>query len=105
MEVSMLTITPDATEAIRGILSQEQVPDGSIVRISPEAEKGLGIALVQAPGPEDQIIEAEGIEICVEPSAAEVLEDKELDASTAGGNVAFRISPQGGLASQSGPDG
>ena len=98
----MLTVTPDASEAIRGILAQDQVPDGSLVRISPEANKGLSIALVQAPEPDDQVIEAEGVEICVEQSAAEVLDDKELDASSAGGNVAFSIAPQGGLASQSG---
>jgi iron-sulfur cluster assembly protein len=97
----MLTITQDASRAIRGILAQDEIPDGSIVRISPEADKGLAIALVQSPAPEDQIVEGEDVEICVEQSAAEVLDDKELDASSAGGNVAFRIAPQGGLASQS----
>jgi Fe-S cluster assembly iron-binding protein IscA len=97
----MLTITQDASQAIRGILAQDEIPDGSIVRISPEAEKGLAIGLVQAPAPDDQIIEADGVEVCIEQTAAEVLDDKELDASTAGGNVAFRIAPQGGLASQS----
>jgi Fe-S cluster assembly iron-binding protein IscA len=97
----MLTITPGATEAIRGILDQDEVPDGSVIRISPEPEKGLAIALVRAPAPDDHVIETQGIEICVEASTAEVLDDKELDASTSGDNVAFRIAPQGGLASQS----
>ncbi len=97
----MLTITPQASEAIRGLLAQDAVPEGSVVRISPEPEQGLAIALVEAPQEDDQVIEAEGVEICVEPSAADVLDDKELDASTAAGNVAFSIAPQGGLASQS----
>jgi Fe-S cluster assembly iron-binding protein IscA len=97
----MLTITPDASQAIRGLLDQEEIPDGSMVRISPEAEKGLAIGLVQAPAPDDEIVEGDGVEICVEQSVADVLDDKELDAGTAGGNVAFRIAPQGGLASQS----
>jgi Fe-S cluster assembly iron-binding protein IscA len=100
-EASMLTITPGATEAIRGILDQDEVPDGSVIRISPEPEKGLAIALVRAPAPDDHVIETQGIEICVEASTAEVLDDKELDASTSGDNVAFSIAPQGGLASQS----
>ena len=97
----MLTITQDASNAIRGILAQEEIPDGSMVRISPESEKGLAIGLVQTPAPDDQIVEGAGVEICVEQSLTEVLDDKELDAGTAGGNVAFRIAPQGGLATQS----
>ena len=56
---------------------------------------------MQAPAPDDQIVEGDGVEICVEQSVADVLDDKELDAGTAGENVAFRIAPQGGLASQS----
>ncbi len=97
----MLTVTPQASEVIRGILSGEETPDDAVVRISPEAEQGLAITVVESPEADDQIIEAHGVEICVEQTAAEVLDDKELDASTVGENVAFRISPQGGLASSS----
>jgi iron-sulfur cluster assembly protein len=95
----MLTITPDASQAIRGLLDQEEVPEGSIVRIRPEPEKGLEIGLARAPEPEDQIVKGDGIEICVEQSAADVLDDKELDAGTVNGNVAFRIAPQDGVVS------
>ena len=41
----MLAITSQASEAIRGILDDESVPDGAIVRIA-SAEEGLQLALV-----------------------------------------------------------
>jgi Fe-S cluster assembly iron-binding protein IscA len=94
-EVSMLTVTPQASEVIRGILASDEVPDDAVVRISPEAEQGLAITLVESPEVDDQVIEAYGVEICVEQSAAEVLDDKQLDASRSGENVAFSISPKG----------
>jgi Fe-S cluster assembly iron-binding protein IscA len=91
----MLTVTPEASEVIREILARDETPDEAVVRISPEPEQGLSITVVEAPQSDDQVIEAHGVEICVEPNAAEVLEDKELHASSMGDNVAFSISPQG----------
>jgi iron-sulfur cluster assembly protein len=91
----MLTVTPEASEVIRGILSADETPDDAVVRISPESEQGLTITVVESPEADDQIIEAHGVEICVESSAAEVLDDKQLDAGKVGDNVAFSISPKG----------
>jgi iron-sulfur cluster assembly protein len=91
----MLTVTPEASQVIRGILSADETPDDAVVRISPEPEQGLTITVVDAPEPDDQVIEAHGVEIAVESSAAEVLDDKQLDAGKVGDNVAFNISPKG----------
>jgi iron-sulfur cluster assembly protein len=91
----MLTVTPEASQVIRGILSADETPDDAVVRISPEPEQGLTISVVDAPEPDDQVIEAHGVEIAVESSAAEVLDDKQLDAGKVGDNVAFNISPKG----------
>jgi iron-sulfur cluster assembly protein len=91
----MLAVTQEASEVIRGILAGDEVPDDAVIRISPEEEQGLTIAVVESPEADDQIIEAHGVEVCVEQSAAEILEDKQLDASTVGENVAFNISPKG----------
>ncbi len=91
----MLTVTPEASEVIREILSRAETPEDAVVRISPEPEQGLSITVVEAPQSDDQVIEAHGVEICVEPTAAEVLDDKQLHASSMGENVAFSISPQG----------
>lgn len=90
----MLTITQQASEVIRGILSGDETPDEAVVRISPADEQGLTITVVEAPEADDQIIEAHGVEVCVEPTAAEALDDKQLDASAVGENVAFSISPK-----------
>jgi iron-sulfur cluster assembly protein len=94
--VSVLTITPQASEVIRGILSADEAPDDGIIRISPAAEQGLTLTVVESPEADDQIIEAHGVEVCVEQSAAEILDDKQLDASSVGENVAFSISPKAG---------
>jgi iron-sulfur cluster assembly protein len=91
----MLTITPQASEVIRGILSGDETPDDAVVRISPEPEQGLKIEIADAPEADDQVIDADGVEVCVEQSAAEILDDKQLDAGTVGDNVAFNISPKG----------
>jgi Fe-S cluster assembly iron-binding protein IscA len=91
----MLTITPQASEAIRGVLASENVPEGSVLRISPQPEAGLVVSVTDSPQPDDQIVEGDEVEVCVEPTAAQMLEDKELDATVAEGEVSFSISQQG----------
>ena len=96
----MLTITPEASHAIRGILAASDAPDGSMFRISPQGQHGLSpgpslaVSVTEAPQPDDQIIEGEQVAVCVEPSAAVILEDKELDAQVVGEQVNFRIGEQ-----------
>lgn len=97
----MLTITPQASEAIRGVLAAENVPDDSVFRITsqPEAgtsqpEGGLVVAVTDSPEPDDQIVEGDEVEVCVEPIAAQMLDDKELDATVAGGQVNFSVGQQ-----------
>ena len=96
----MLTITPQASEAIRGILDSENVPDGTILRISPQprsepqAETGLAISLTDSPPPDDQLVEGDQVAVAVEPNAAQLLDDKELDATVVEGQVNFRIGEQ-----------
>jgi Fe-S cluster assembly iron-binding protein IscA len=93
----VLTITPEASHAIRGILDASDAPDGSMFRISPKGQNGiatgpsLAVSIADAPAPEDQIIEGEKIEVCVEPSAAEMLDDKELDVAVVGDQFNFSI--------------
>ena len=102
-EVSpVLTITPEASHAIRGIIAASDAPDGSMFRIKPQGQNGiapgpsLAVEIADTPAPEDQIIEGEEIEVCVEPSAAMMLDDKELDVSVVGDQVNFSIAEQAG---------
>ncbi len=96
----MLTITPEASQAIRGILAASDAPDGSMFRISPQGQDGtapgpaLAVSVTESPMPDDQIVEGEEVAVCVEPSAAAMLDDKELDAQVVGEEVNFRIGEQ-----------
>ena len=98
----MLTITPEASQAIRGILAASDAPDGSMFRISPQGQNGtapgpsLAVSVTDAPAPDDQIVEGEEVAVCVEPSAAALLDDKELDVTVAGEQVNFSIGEQAG---------
>jgi iron-sulfur cluster assembly protein len=95
----MLTITEQASDAIRGILAADSVPDGSVVRISPQPasgdqETGLVVSVTDSPPPDDQIVEGNEVEVAVAPSAAQILDDKELDATVEGDQVNFIIGHQ-----------
>ena len=96
----MLTITPEASQAIRVILDTESIPEGAVVRLSaPPTQSangagGLSISIVDAAPDQDQVVQGDDIEVSVDPVAAEVLEDKELDATVADGQVNFTIGEQ-----------
>jgi Fe-S cluster assembly iron-binding protein IscA len=94
----MLEISSQAEEAIRGILASEGVPDGATFRISaqqsPEAESSLAVSIVDEAPPEDQVVAGEDVEVRLEPAAAEILDDKQLDATVADGEVQFSLSAQ-----------
>jgi iron-sulfur cluster assembly protein len=94
----MLEISSQAEEAIRGILASEGVPEGAVFRISaqqnPEAESGLAVSITEEAPPEDQVVEGDDVVVRLEPAAAEMLDDKQLDASVADGQVQFSLSAQ-----------
>jgi Fe-S cluster assembly iron-binding protein IscA len=97
----VLEISSDAAEAIKGILALEEVPEGAAFRISaepgpgPDDAGGFAVTVIESPLPEDQIVvAADDVEVCVEPVAAEELDDKQLDASVSEGKVQFSLSDQ-----------
>jgi Fe-S cluster assembly iron-binding protein IscA len=94
----MLEISSQAEEAIRGILASEGVPDGASFRISAQqgddAESGLAVSIVEDAPPEDQVVEGDEVEVRLEPTAAEMLDDKQLEATVADGQVQFSLSAQ-----------
>jgi iron-sulfur cluster assembly protein len=98
----VLTITPEASQAIRGILAASDAPDGSMFRISPQGQDGtapgpaLAVSVIESPMPDDQIVEGDQVAVCVEPSAAVMLDDKELDAEMVGEQVNFSIGERAG---------
>src|SRR4051794_22230553 len=96
----MLTISPDASHAIRGILDSSDAPDGSMFRISPQSTDGassgasLVVSVIDTPPPDDEIVEGDEVAVCLEPSAAAMLDDKQLDATVIGEQVSFSIAEQ-----------
>lgn len=93
----MLTLTPTASEAIRQLIEQiptEEATPG--MRIAPGEEgTALELSLVEAPETFDQAIEAQGAIVYLEPQAAELLDDKVLDAELREEGVAFEVLEQG----------
>ncbi len=90
----MLTITDTAAEAIKGIVASPQVPEGAGLRATrPESPAGGAFEVTVAPVPaeEDQVVEESGAQVFLEPRAAEVLDDKVLDAEIEGGEVRFAV--------------
>jgi Fe-S cluster assembly iron-binding protein IscA len=96
----VLTITPEASHAIRGILDASDVPDGAMFRIAPQGQGGtaegpsLAVSIIDSPPPDDQIVEGNDVEVSVDPSAAAMLDDKQLDATVIGDQVNFSIGEQ-----------
>ena len=93
----MLTITADAATAIKGIVETADV-DGGGLRIYAEpqndSQASLEIALAPEPGPSDQVLDAEGATVFLEPNAADFLDDKQLDADVEGDQIRFSVIDQ-----------
>jgi Fe-S cluster assembly iron-binding protein IscA len=81
----MLVLTEAAVEVVKSVTSTPQTPAGTGLRIvssapQPEDPGALRLAAVAGPGENDQVIEAAGARVFLEPQAAAYLDDKVLDA-------------------------
>jgi iron-sulfur cluster assembly protein len=81
----MLVLTEAATEVVKSVTSTPQTPDGTGLRIvssasEPEDRGALEVTVAAGPGENDQVIEAAGARVFLEPQAAAYLDDKVLDA-------------------------
>jgi iron-sulfur cluster assembly protein len=99
MGADVLAITPTAAEAIKGVVSSSGLPESSGLRIArpPETdERGAGFELSVAATPqeEDQVVEEQGAQVFLEPEAADVLDDRRLDAEMRDDQVRFLLEPQ-----------
>ncbi|MDR7300122.1 HesB/YadR/YfhF-family protein [Haloactinomyces albus] len=80
----MLTISEDAAEVIKVVLSGNESPEGAGLRIatpeSGDVNEGLLASVVAEPEGNDQVVEAEGVRVFLDQQAVSVLGDKTLDA-------------------------
>jgi iron-sulfur cluster assembly protein len=97
----MLVLTEAAAEVVKSVTATPQAPDGAGIRIAssapePEAAGALQVTAELAPGENDQVIEAAGAHVYLEPQAAAYLDDKVLDAQVdSAGKAHFSLGVQG----------
>jgi iron-sulfur cluster assembly protein len=92
----MLTLTPNAEQAVRQIVANSPVTDETGgLRIAPGEPTPEGVPLeltiVGAPEPDDKDAGTPEAHVYLEPTAAEALEDKVLDAEVDGNNIGFAL--------------
>jgi Fe-S cluster assembly iron-binding protein IscA len=93
----MLAVTDNAATAIRDITAAQEVPPGAGLRIAADdASTGaLTLSVVAEPAIGDQVVDASGARVFLDSQAAELLDDKELDAGVdASGAVQFAVAEQ-----------
>lgn len=95
----MLELTDAAAEAVRAIVgsSDETAETGGLrVVAEPEGDQvTLQFNVAVVPAEDDDVVEASGARIFMEPVAASLLDDKLLDASIDGDRIAFLLTDQG----------
>jgi Fe-S cluster assembly iron-binding protein IscA len=97
----MLVLTETAAEVVKSVTSTAPGPSGAGLRIAaatPEPESPGELELTATTGPrgDDQVVEAAGARVFLEPQAAAYLEDKVLDARVdEQGNAHFSLVMQG----------
>jgi iron-sulfur cluster assembly protein len=96
----VLVLTHDAATIIRAIVDQSEAPDEGGLRIAAREVQGdeatLELSVAEQPDELDEVVEQEGVQVFLEPLAAEALSDKVLDASVDDGGVRFTLTPQPG---------
>jgi Fe-S cluster assembly iron-binding protein IscA len=97
----VLTITHEAAEAIDAVVhSAPDAPGTAGLRIArgmtPDGQPGLELSVSDRPEPDDAVVEAEGTPVFLESEAAELLDDKVLDAQIQGDRVGFMIRDHDG---------
>lgn len=91
----MLTLTETASTVINTIVAQSPTTETGGLRIQGTGTPETEFQVTVAPSPEatDAVVEKDGARVFLEPSAAQVLDDKTLDAQvTEDGSVRFAIS-------------
>lgn len=97
----MLSITPTAADTIRDIALA--TPDVTGIRLSASADLSLNgsgpshlltVEPASVPEEADEIVEAEGAQVFIEPSLRPYLDDKVLDVDVDDEQATFRLAPQ-----------
>jgi iron-sulfur cluster assembly protein len=99
----MLVLTESAAEIVKALTATPQAPEGSGLRIAssiprqgePGTPGALQVSAATGPKENDQVVEAAGAHVYLEPQAAAYLADKVLDAQLDGdGQAHFSLAMQ-----------
>jgi Fe-S cluster assembly iron-binding protein IscA len=94
-EFGVLRLTDQAVAVIRDLTTQPGLPAEAGLRIAPQHGGGLALSLAEGPQAGDQVIEDAGVQVYVQPDAADAVDDKALDARVnETGEVSFQLQPR-----------
>jgi iron-sulfur cluster assembly protein len=94
----MLTLTENASAIVNEITSQPGLADTAGLRITSDAspEPAFEVSAAQQAEPGDLVVEQGGATVYLDESAAQLLDDKVLDAAVdPAGKVEFALALQG----------
>jgi len=93
----MLTLTENASAIVNQITSQPGLADTAGLRITSDSpERHLEVSATEHAEPGDQVVEQDGATVYLDESAAQLLDDKVLDAAVdPSGKVEFALALQG----------
>jgi Fe-S cluster assembly iron-binding protein IscA len=98
MEISMLTLTENATSIVRNIATQSPQPDTAGLRITSDgsAEAPFAVTAADDAQPGDRVVSQEGANVYLDAPTADLLDDKVLDARVdTEGRIEFALGQQG----------
>ena len=87
----MLTLTNHAQDAVRTLTQDPQAPELAGLRIA-AGNQGLELMLVAEPAPGDALIDDDGARVFLESQAANLLDERTLDAEIEGDKVNFFLA-------------
>jgi iron-sulfur cluster assembly protein len=91
----MLTLTENASTAVKNIAERTIGNESGGLRISASTDGGpsFAVAVTPAPAPTDQVVESDGARVFLDETAAAAVGDKVLDAEVdAEGAVRFALA-------------
>lgn len=92
----MLTLTANARHAVRDVTRRAHLPREGGLRIAESHERAgsFEVSLVAAPVEGDELVEADGARVYLEPQTSTALADQQLDASASPEGTGFLLAPQ-----------
>jgi len=94
----MITLTMEATDAIRELVGNAELPDTGGLRLDMNdgsmnsAPPSLALSLVESPAATDEVIDENGVHVYVSEQAAPLLDGKEIDARSEPNGVTFLVN-------------